>query len=169
MCAVRLRHDAAHTTRKGSQRYRYYVCSAAQKRGWQTCPSKSIPAAQMEQLVIGQIQQLGRDPQVLHNVLEQVRQQDDARLAQWESERSELERDLLRGQGQVRKLLAEIGGGRIAVAGWCRVWPSCKIGSDRSSSGSRVYGRNGKRCSRSGWMRRRPRERWPDWIRPGKR
>jgi site-specific DNA recombinase len=102
----------AHTTRKGSQRYRYYVCSGAQKRGWQTCPSKSIPAAQIEQLVIGQIQQMGRDPQVLHQVLEQVRQQDEGRLAEWESERSGLERDLLSGQGQVRKLLAEIGGGQ---------------------------------------------------------
>ena len=101
----------AHTTRKGSQRYRYYVCSGAQKRGWQTCPSKSIPAAQIEQLVVGQIQQMGRDPQVLHDVLAQVRQQDDARLAEWESERSGLERDLLRGQGEVRTLLAEIGAG----------------------------------------------------------
>jgi site-specific DNA recombinase len=104
----------AHTTRKGSQRYRYYVCSGAQKRGWQTCPSKSIPAAQIEQVVIGQIQQMGRDPQVLHEVLEQVRQQDEGRLAQWESERRGLERDLLRGQGQVRKLLAEIGDGQTS-------------------------------------------------------
>jgi site-specific DNA recombinase len=99
----------AHTTRKGSQRYRYYVCSGAQKRGWQTCPSKSIPAAQIEQLVLGQIQQMGRDPQVLHEVLAQVRQQDDARLAELESERGGLEHDLLRGQGEVRKLLAEVG------------------------------------------------------------
>ncbi len=101
----------AHTTRKGSQRYRYYVCSGAQKRGWQTCPSKSIPAAQIEQLVVGQIQQMGRDPQVLHQVLAQVRQQDDARLAQMESERVGLERDLVRGQGEARRLLAEIGAG----------------------------------------------------------
>ncbi|HWG44027.1 MAG TPA: recombinase family protein [Gemmataceae bacterium] len=101
----------AHTTRKGSQRYRYYVCSGAQKRGWQTCPSKSIPAAQIEELVIGQIQQMGRDPQLLHDVLEQVRQQNEVRLAEWESERSSLERDMLSGQGQVRKLLAEIGCG----------------------------------------------------------
>jgi site-specific DNA recombinase len=99
----------AHTTRKGSQRYRYYVCSGAQKRGWQTCPSKSIPAAQIEQLVLGQIQQMGRDPQVLHDVLAQVRQQDDARLAELDSERGGLEHDLLRGQGEVRKLLAEVG------------------------------------------------------------
>jgi site-specific DNA recombinase len=101
----------AHSTRKGHQRYRYYTCVNAQKRGWQSCPSKSIPAAQIEQLVLGQIQQLGRDPQVLHQVLTQVRQQDDARLAEWESERSALERDLLRGQGELRKLLAEVGAG----------------------------------------------------------
>ncbi len=101
----------AHTTRKGSQRYRYYVCSGTQKRGWQTCPSKSIPAAQIEQLVIGQIQQMGRDPQVLHDVLEQVRQQDEGRLAEWESERVGLERDLLRGQSELRKLLLEVGTG----------------------------------------------------------
>jgi site-specific DNA recombinase len=101
----------AHTTRKGSQRYRYYVCSGAQKRGWQTCPSKSLPAAQIEQLVLGQIQQMGRDPQLLHDVLGRVRQEDDARLAEMESERGGLERDLLRGQGEVRKLLAEIGAG----------------------------------------------------------
>ena len=38
-----------HTTRKGNKRYRYYVCTSAQKRGWDSCPSKSIPAAQIEQ------------------------------------------------------------------------------------------------------------------------
>src|SRR5262249_21878256 len=77
----------AHTTRQGCKRYRYYTCSAAQKRGWQTCPSKSLPAAQIERLVIGQIQQLGRDPALLQQVLQQVRQEDDARLAELEAER----------------------------------------------------------------------------------
>jgi site-specific DNA recombinase len=101
----------AHSTRKGHQRYRYYTCVNAQKRGWQRCPSKSIPAAQIEQLVLGQIQQLGRDPQVLHQVLTHVRQQDEARLAELDSERSALERDLLRGQGELRKLLAEVSMG----------------------------------------------------------
>ncbi len=33
----------SHTTRRG-RRYRYYLCSSAQKKGWATCPSKSIPA-----------------------------------------------------------------------------------------------------------------------------
>jgi site-specific DNA recombinase len=101
----------AHSTRKGSQRYRYYTCVNAQKRGWQTCPSKSIPAAQIEQLVLGQIQRMGRDPKALHDVLAEVRRQDDARLAELEAERGALERDLLRGQSEVRKLLAEVGTG----------------------------------------------------------
>ncbi|HEY7153011.1 MAG TPA: recombinase family protein [Gemmataceae bacterium] len=101
----------SHTTRKGGLRYRYYTCIQAQKNGWQSCPSKSIPAQAIEQLVIEQIQRLGRDPLVLEQLLTQVRQQDDARVAQWESERVGLERDLLRGQSEVRKLLAEIGSG----------------------------------------------------------
>src|SRR5262249_15115295 len=44
----------AHVTR-GNQRYRYYTCSAAQKRGWHTCPSKSVPAAVLERYVLAQI------------------------------------------------------------------------------------------------------------------
>jgi site-specific DNA recombinase len=101
----------AHTTRQGCKRYRYYTCSGAQKRGWQTCPSKSLPAAQIEQLVIGQIQQLGRDSGLLYQVLQQVREEDDARLAELESERGSLERDLLRWQSETRRLLAEVGSG----------------------------------------------------------
>jgi len=45
---------------------------------------------------------------VLHEVLAQVRQQDDARLTELASERGGLERDLLRGQGELRKLLAQV-------------------------------------------------------------
>ena len=44
----------AHTKR-GSRRYRYYTCTNAQKRGWQACPSRTIPAAEMDQVVLAQI------------------------------------------------------------------------------------------------------------------
>ena len=44
----------AHVTR-GRRRYRYYTCSAAQKKGWHTCPSKSVPAAALERFVLDQI------------------------------------------------------------------------------------------------------------------
>ena len=39
----------------GNKRYRYYTCSAAQKKGWHTCPSKSLPAAALERFVLDQI------------------------------------------------------------------------------------------------------------------
>jgi site-specific DNA recombinase len=101
----------AHTTRKGGLRYRYYTCVQAQKSGWQTCPAKAIPAQPIEQLVIEQIQRLGHDPLALEQILTTVRQEDDARLAQLQAERGALERDLLRGQTEVRRLLAEVGAG----------------------------------------------------------
>jgi site-specific DNA recombinase len=47
----------SHTT-KGSRRYRYYICSQAQKRGWKTCPAPSVPAGEIERLVSEQIQRL---------------------------------------------------------------------------------------------------------------
>jgi site-specific DNA recombinase len=101
----------AHTTRKGARRYRYYVCTAAQKRGWDTCPSKAVPAAPIEQVVVGQLRALGRDRVALAGVLAQVRAEDDARLAEVESERVALERESAGRQAELRRLPAEVGGG----------------------------------------------------------
>jgi site-specific DNA recombinase len=49
-------------TRRGSRRYRNYTCVNAQKRGWDRCPSKAVPAGQMEAFVVEQIRAAGRDP-----------------------------------------------------------------------------------------------------------
>jgi site-specific DNA recombinase len=49
-CAMTPSHVA-----RGNRRYRYYVCSAAQKKGRQTCPSRSLPAAAIERFVLEQI------------------------------------------------------------------------------------------------------------------
>jgi hypothetical protein len=44
----------AHVT-NGNKRYRYHTCSAAQKKGWHTCPSKSVSALALERFVLDQI------------------------------------------------------------------------------------------------------------------
>jgi hypothetical protein len=49
----------AHVSR-GNRRYRYYTCSAAQRKGWHTCPSKSLSAADIERYVLEQIASRGR-------------------------------------------------------------------------------------------------------------
>ena len=40
---------------RGNRRYCYYTCSAAQRKGWHTCPSKSLPAGAVERYVLEQI------------------------------------------------------------------------------------------------------------------
>jgi site-specific DNA recombinase len=46
----------------GGKRYRYYLCCGAHRRGRHNCPSGSIPARDIEEAVLGQIQT--RDPHV---------------------------------------------------------------------------------------------------------
>jgi site-specific DNA recombinase len=48
-------------SKKGGQRYRYYTCLNAHKRGWRVCPSRSIPANEIERFVMTQISQWGQD------------------------------------------------------------------------------------------------------------
>jgi site-specific DNA recombinase len=99
----------AHTT-KGAKRYRYYTCVNAQKSGWHVCPSKSIPAAEIEALVIEQIRYIGRDPALLHETLTQAQKQEDSRLAELDAERRVLERDLTRWHADMQSLSGQVGG-----------------------------------------------------------
>ncbi|HEY7314322.1 MAG TPA: recombinase family protein [Gemmataceae bacterium] len=98
----------SHTT-KGDRRYRYYTCVNAQKRGWDTCPSKSIPAAEIEAVVLKQIRCIGCDPGLLHETLAQAQKQEDARLIELDAERRVLERDLARWHADLQSLSGQLG------------------------------------------------------------
>ena len=97
----------SHTTKNGGKRYRYYTCSNAQKRGWKTCPSKSVPAGEIERFVVDRIKVIGSDPVLMHETIKQVREQGRARAAELESERRTLDRDLGRWNGELRLLAAK--------------------------------------------------------------
>jgi site-specific DNA recombinase len=97
-----------HSTKNGNKRYRYYVCTGAQKRGWHTCPSKSIPAGELERFVVEQIKCIGQDPTLLHQTIAQAQHQGRSHLAALETERTSLECELSRWNGEVRKLLEQI-------------------------------------------------------------
>jgi site-specific DNA recombinase len=97
----------AHS-KKGERRYRYYVCTQAQKRGWDTCPSKSIPAGEIEALVVEPVRCVGRDPTLLHEVLDQARRQGEERTAGLETEGRALERDLARWHGELHQLSCQL-------------------------------------------------------------
>jgi len=53
--ACRSAMTPSHTSRVQTRRYRYYVCTQAQRRGWNSCPSKSLPAGQLEGYVMDQL------------------------------------------------------------------------------------------------------------------
>ena len=89
---------------KGVRRYRYYTCTRAQKRGWHACPSKSVPAEAIEQLVLERIRELGRDPDGLRALLAQARAGEETRTAEMEAEQRGLESDLAGWQAEVRHL-----------------------------------------------------------------
>jgi site-specific DNA recombinase len=42
---------------KNGRRYPYYVCRQAQRQGWATCPSKSLPAQAIEESVLRQMRE----------------------------------------------------------------------------------------------------------------
>lgn len=90
--ACRTAMSPSHTT-KGTKRYRYYVCTTAQKRGWEHCPTRSVPAAVIEQAVVDQIARIGRDPALAHQIIDEIQRQDaeercqhdrDRQTRQWE-------------------------------------------------------------------------------------
>jgi site-specific DNA recombinase len=108
----------AHTTKSGNKRYRYYVCSSAQKRGWQTCPSKSIPAGEIERFVIEQIKCIGKDPALVKETFAEARAQGSALLVGLETELRGLKRDLGQWNAEVRKLVKQtpLGNDTLAVS-----------------------------------------------------
>ncbi len=97
-----------HTTKAGNKRYRYYVCSSAQKRGWHTCPSKSIPAKQIEDFVVSQVKKIGYAPEILKEVVEATKLKAQKHLLQLKEERGTLERDTTRWNNEIFKMTSQI-------------------------------------------------------------
>jgi len=106
-------HAMTHThTKKAGKRYRYYVCMGAQKRGWHTCPSKSVPAPEIERFVVDQVRCIGKDAGLLADTLEETRTKGQTRIKELEAEKRALERDLKRHNEDLRQLA-----GRLATNG----------------------------------------------------
>jgi site-specific DNA recombinase len=91
-------------TQKDQKRYRYYVCMKAQKRGWKTCPTKSIPAGEIERFVVEQIRVVGQDTSVLATTIRQMRQHGERKLKELQAEERRLQRDLAKENDALARL-----------------------------------------------------------------
>jgi site-specific DNA recombinase len=103
-----------HTyTVKGSRRYRYYVCLTAQQRGWDACPSKSLPAQRVEDSIVDRIRGLGRDPRIAAETARKVREQAEASSQELRAELKTAEKELNRLQRELVKVAAAPGGNGV--------------------------------------------------------
>ena len=96
-------------TMKKAKRYRYYVCANAQARGWHVCPSPSVPGPELERFVVEQIKTIGRDSELVADVLNESRRQREESLGKLEIERRTLEREIGRYAADIRKLAGQDG------------------------------------------------------------
>jgi site-specific DNA recombinase len=98
------------TRKESGQCYRYYVCFTAQSSGYHACPSKSLPAEQIERFVLERIRALGRDRDLVATVLEQARQQDREQAAAHEADLAVVERELRWLAAETRRASADRSG-----------------------------------------------------------
>jgi len=95
-----------HTfTQKGDKHYRYYLCSNAQKRGWKTCPTKTVPAGDIEQFVVDRIRDIGKDSTVLEETIKSVLSQRRDKRPTLIAEKERLRKDLERLKAEGKRLV----------------------------------------------------------------
>jgi site-specific DNA recombinase len=102
-----------HST-KGNKRYRYYLCTHAQKNGHASCPSPSIPAGEIERFTLDQIKGVVRNPSVVQATIAQLLQQAADNQKAASDERRSLNRDLAHWHAELQELAAHPSPGRLA-------------------------------------------------------
>jgi site-specific DNA recombinase len=93
----------AHSANRSGKRYRYYTCTAAQRRGWRTCPSKALPAAAVESFVLEQLRVWAADPVAWKKALGATLAQNDAVLATNEAAKRVVDQELARLRAAYRQ------------------------------------------------------------------
>ena len=98
-----------HTFTKGrrGQFYRYYRCTAAIKSGADVCPAATLPAGEIERLVVDEVRGLASDGSLLDLVLKEAHAAIADELAALTQERDEARRETSQHHREVRRLAAE--------------------------------------------------------------
>jgi site-specific DNA recombinase len=110
--------DAAMThtfIKRNGRRYRYYVCGKAQRMGWASCPTKSIPAEEIERCIYARIRTIGSDPFLVEETIRAAREQIAEQTTQIDADIRILKQQLHRLQEEKQNLLKSISqGGPVA-------------------------------------------------------
>lgn len=94
-----------HTfTGRGGKRYRYYTCTKAIKAGRKSCSSGSLPAAEIERVVVDQIRSIGQDAGLLAEVYRQATGHLESQLKELHTDHRRLEKELAWHHAEICKL-----------------------------------------------------------------
>jgi site-specific DNA recombinase len=78
-------------SRRGAKLYGYYACSRSRERRAESCPMPSLPAAEVERLVVAEIAAICRDGMLIERVIDEAGAQHDAAVADIRSRLSDAE------------------------------------------------------------------------------
>ncbi|HTF55981.1 MAG TPA: recombinase family protein [Planctomycetota bacterium] len=115
-CAVCGSAMSAATTKKGNTNYRYYRCTAVDKKGTTACPVRYAPAEPLEAFVIDHLRRLGREPALVEETLQQAHREIASGLARLKDEGKRLEADSRRVKAEARRVLSSKAAGSLATA-----------------------------------------------------
>src|SRR5690606_31758756 len=91
-------------TGRGGKRYRYYTCTQAIKSGRKSCPTGSLPAAEIERVVVDQVRGIAGDAALREEVLRQATAHLEAEVAELQAERRRLEKEVAWQHAEICKL-----------------------------------------------------------------
>lgn len=99
-------HSMSHTFTGGrsGKSYRYYRCVGSMKRGAASCPSGTLPAAEIERVVVDEIRGLVNDRDLLTRVLDEAQATVAADIEAAKAERDGLKRELSKHDRELRRL-----------------------------------------------------------------
>jgi site-specific DNA recombinase len=105
-------------TRRSGRVHRYYVCTRAQKEGAAACPTRSISATKIEDIVFAQLRRIGADPELRRQTFQSALARVAAERRGLKAEAKRLDRDLAAANADLARhvrALAEANGAAAAA------------------------------------------------------
>src|SRR5690606_29972968 len=99
----------AHTFTGKSKKpfYRYYRCTRAIKNGRSACPVGSIPAAEIERVVVDEVRGLAKDKALLTQVLTEAHASIHDELSHLQRDRADLRKERKRHHAELQQLVTQ--------------------------------------------------------------
>jgi site-specific DNA recombinase len=103
-------------TRKDGRTYRYYLCVQASKKGYATCPVKTVSAGAIEGAVVDQLRAVFRSPELVARTFREARARESEEVERLRGEKRELEERLAALRERAARLLNAKGDGAKGIA-----------------------------------------------------